>query len=367
VTNLRIAALVTTVSLAAAAGMAWGQSSFTLIQPSAGLSGSRVTGVSGDGTVVVGYSTNISAGAVMGYRWTRGVGREDFSNFPEIPAGRVADAVSGDGLTLVGSYSTGLFRWSASTGTQIVLRFPNETSTIAVAASNDGSVVVGYASVFNPPGPPLSQRAFRWTTDAGYQDLTGFDHAQAEGVSRDGNVAVGYTVDGRAFRWSTQDGYQALDSSGLGAWAAARGVSGDGSTIIGTAGSRPFRWTASTGMQDLGLPQGRNSAVPLHINFDGSVIACATAAGHYLWQQGSGYTPVETVLSQAGIGLPSGYTDLAIEGLSDDGRTIVGELTLGGSLRRGFVAVVPSPSGTAIVLGGLALASRRRRVQPRCA
>jgi probable HAF family extracellular repeat protein len=95
------------------------------------------------------------------------------------------------------------------------------------------------------------------------QDLgtLGGDQSAAYGVSADGSVVVGETINAagyyRAFRWTAAWGMQDLGTLG-GGWSKAYGVSADGSVVVGGAEnavrqSRAFRWTAAGGMQDLNI------------------------------------------------------------------------------------------------------------------
>jgi probable HAF family extracellular repeat protein len=64
----------------------------------------------------------------------------------------------------------------------------------------------------------------------------------------------------RAFRWTAARGMQNLGTLG-GDRSEARGVSADGSVVVGWAYNaaghdRAFRWTAAGGMQDLGTLGG---------------------------------------------------------------------------------------------------------------
>jgi uncharacterized membrane protein len=73
-----------------------------------------------------------------------------------------------------------------------------------------------------------------------------------------GTTLVGFGPSGRpAVRWTADTGIDALDGAGSVTGDFARGVSADGSVIVGRArgaafiDTRPFRWTASTGMVPL--------------------------------------------------------------------------------------------------------------------
>ncbi len=99
----------------------------------------------------------------------------------------------------------------------------------------------------------------------GLGDLGG--DSQARGVSDDGSVVVGASqspntvgvFDREAFSWTNGTGMVGLgDLAGSKFHSFAFGVSGDGSVIVGqsrpTTGTEAFRWTSGSGMVGLGRP-----------------------------------------------------------------------------------------------------------------
>ena len=188
------------VLLSLAALPAHAQFSFTGLGDLAGGSfSSQASGVSSDGSVVVGRGE--SASGTEAFRWTQ--------------AG---------GMVGLGDLPGGVFFSSAR------------------GVSSDGSVVGGR-------GESASGEAFRWTSGGGMVGLGdlaggGFD-SQAYGVSSDGSVVVGYgeSASGfEAFRWTQAGGMVNLKDflitngvSGLTGWTLNRatGISGDGTTIVG--------------------------------------------------------------------------------------------------------------------------------------
>jgi uncharacterized membrane protein len=130
------------------------------------------SGVSGDGTIIVGGS---SAGA---YYWTEETGNVRFG-----PG--AARGISGDGRVIVGVNSSGAFRWTAEDG------FESLGDGVAYAASTNGAVIVG--------GGGSSNQAFRWTESDGMMrlgTLPGTTSSGASAVSSDGSIVVGSSLSG---------------------------------------------------------------------------------------------------------------------------------------------------------------------------
>lgn len=111
---------------------------------------------------------------------------------------------------------------------------PGGAHSLGHAVSADGSVVVGRSS------STAGDRAFRWTSSGGMQDLgvpLGGSHSTGLAVSADGSVVAGaYSGSGfnnRGFRWTTAGGMQSLGVLAGGQDSMALSVSGDGSAVAG--------------------------------------------------------------------------------------------------------------------------------------
>jgi probable HAF family extracellular repeat protein len=228
-------------------------------------------GVSADGSVVVGSSSDLEAS-----RWTQATGRVGLGNL-EWAFGSASGA-STDGSVVVGYSGDGLlfsfeaFRWTQATGMVglgYLLSGGGGYSSGASAVSADGSVVVGSSSDFGFN----TQEAFRWTQATGMVglgDLAGgsFDSA-ASGVSGDGSVVVGYSqsVNGQeAFIWNSAQGMRSLQQVltndyglDLTGWSlnVANAISADGLTIVGS-GTNPNglteAWIASLDGEPVSQP-----------------------------------------------------------------------------------------------------------------
>jgi probable HAF family extracellular repeat protein len=162
---------------------------------------SMATAVSGDGSVIVGWSGAV--GSQMAFRWTAGTG---MTAIPLASTGRgaLAAATSADGSVVVGEMfrtTSGVeaFRWSAPTGMATLGAFSTGGSTMysyAQGVSADGNMVIGYSTT------PNGQEAFFWTPQGGMvnlldaltaagADTTGWLLSYAYAVSADGRFIVG--------------------------------------------------------------------------------------------------------------------------------------------------------------------------------
>jgi probable HAF family extracellular repeat protein len=250
--------------------------------------------------------------------------------------GSLASGVSADGSVVVGiAYNADgqyrAFRWTVDGGMQDLGTLGGRYSR-AYGVSADGSVVVGVAQ--NAAGWP---RAFRWTVDGGMQDLgtLGGRWSEAYDVSADGFVVVGWSPNAarqyRAFRWTVDGGMQDLGTLPGGGWSVARGVSADGSVVVGVAQNaagddRAFRWTAAGGMQDLGTLLGGVHSWAYGVSADGSVVVggAENAAGQgraFRWTASGGMEDLNTTYASL---LTNGSILWEARAISPDGRYIVG-------------------------------------------
>lgn len=210
--------------------------------------GSRATGVSADGSIVVGSSDSGDpfGFGVEAFRWTSGTGMTGLGSLPAVGTASSASGISADGSTVVGSGaasghpSSVAIRWTAG-GLERITFVPQASE--ATAVSTDGSVVVGWAALGG------FQQAFYWTSASGtvgIGDLPGGSSGSfALATSADGSVIVGrsFSATGQeAFVWTAGTGMQELDQAladlGLAlpaGWTltSATGISADGQTIVG--------------------------------------------------------------------------------------------------------------------------------------
>jgi probable HAF family extracellular repeat protein len=213
---------------------------------------SAATGVSGDGSVIVGTLTAPDYAGRSAFRWTVQTGIVEFGGLSS-GAWTYGLAVSGDGTTTVGhidvpSISTPS-RWNAAGIPASFSVCSGQCRAYAQAVSNDGSVVVGYTESFGP--------AFRWTSATGSVDLpvpTGATALRAFSMSGDGRV-VGCTTassqGGEATVWTASRGlinlntYLPTRGVDLTGWYLSHvyGISADGRVLVG-AGRHPLMFEA---------------------------------------------------------------------------------------------------------------------------
>ena len=245
--------------------------------------------------------------------------------------------VSDDGQVVVGTAfppsgtppgtSIEAFRWTATTGVQLLGTLPGEPISLATAVSADGSTIVGYSG---PGGGIFGNRAFRWTSTGGMQDLgtlsTFAPETRATAVSGDGSVIVGMSFDGQSFaalHWTAATGMRQLASFPNGS-SIATAVSADGATVLLNSGSNGgpgvpvaspgWRWTAATGLVPLGLYDlvGLSSGGDVIIGTRGSG---GNGRDSYRWTNATGWVLLPRPPTSDGT-FP--------KDISQDGRVVVG-------------------------------------------
>lgn len=309
------------------------------------------------------------------FRWTAHsglVGLGFFSN-PSPPEG-VALGVSDDGSVITGvtgfNGTNTAFRWTADSGLVPLSGLPPGLQMIrAYGISGDGETIVGLmqrrvdgeegiCTVAELSDGRCMSSAFRWTSESGVVGLDTTDLATA--VSQDGSVIVGLGLQAgvtQAFRWTADRGVVPLgDLAGGGFFSKAHAVSRDGSVVVGEAfssnGIEAFRWTADGGMIGLGdLPGGLFQSTALGVSGDGSVVVGTSAiqsgeVGAFIWDAVNGMRHLQSVLATEYEVDLSGWSLQSAEAISDDGRTIVGfgRHAIGQSLyREAWIVRLDSP------------------------
>lgn len=217
---------------------------------------SLATGVSADGSVVVGYGDgkdpdpNFKFDVYQAFRWTQNSGRVGLGWINQQEKFSQAFGVSADGTVIVGTDAAQAFRWTQAEGMVGLGKGPGALGCRANGVSADNSTIIGF-NTYNDVND--NNRAFRWTAAEGFVDLgvlPGDQFSEAKAISADGTIIVGQSgtkfVSGRAFIWDKTNGMRDLKevlvagNPSLVNWTlrSATGISADGKTIVG-AGANP--------------------------------------------------------------------------------------------------------------------------------
>jgi probable HAF family extracellular repeat protein len=321
-----------------------------------GIFKSLATGVSADGSVVIGQSS--SASGTEAFRWTVCGDIEGLGDLAGGPFLSVANGASANGCVVVGYSDSDVgpeyeaFHWTQGSAMHGLGDLPEGSFySEGRAVSADGSVVVGFGHSAD------GMEAFIWKdlngngqVDVGEEmqglgDLPGGDHySWATGVSSDGTVVAGraYSASGHeAFIWKDLDADGQVDTgehmqplgdlAGGEFYSVAHDISADGLVVVGSSqshsGLEAFRWTAVEGMVGLGdLPGGTFYSLAYGTSSDGSVIVgWGNSSGEraFIWDQYHGMRDLKDALESYGVDL-SGWTLSRAYGISDDAVTIVG-------------------------------------------
>lgn len=196
----------------------WESGTLTDLGALTGSTKSEGTGVSADGSVVVGHHGNRYQNEAA-FRWENGT-MTNLGKANSNAAWTNVGDVSGDGKVMVGWWVDGntsygparyrqvSYRWTQSEGFVDLPALANFEQNFANATNLDGSVIVGSAIDLN--GSESTQnRAWRWTSASnttqsiedwliagGVTPAPGSLARTAEGVSEDGNVVIGYMNSG---------------------------------------------------------------------------------------------------------------------------------------------------------------------------
>ena len=164
---------------------------------------SEARDVSGDGSVLVGFSSS-SAGQ-SAFRYTVAGGMTDLGRLAGDTSNYIANGISTDGKVIVGnSQERGSFVWTAAGGMQSLAGISSRRSALETNAN--GSVIVGFDYL---PGSGNTSATF-WLGGAefnlkdyliaqGNTSIVGWDLRLANGVSDDGLTIVGTGIDPSGF------------------------------------------------------------------------------------------------------------------------------------------------------------------------
>lgn len=316
--------------------------------------GSFAYDVSADGTAAVGYSQDINL-VSSAFRWTTAAGMTQLQG-----GGSVALGISGDGQAAAGYFYNAdhseAYRWTAAGGLQ-ALGTGGFTSSHALGISADGDTVVGQLH-----GGGQTQ-AFAWTELNGLIALGYFQggtpFSTALDVS-DGGIVVGFgrlaTSETQAFfkdLAATGDPIQGLGYLTGGDYSFANAITPDAAHIVGastdaTNAVRAVRWTASA--PGYGGPVALDGGSSWYyseakgVSADGAIVVGSykIAVGDtdyqaFRWADGGSMQSLDLWLAASGVDT-TGWALNEAEGISDDGKTIVGYGQFNSSAYQAFLA-----------------------------
>jgi len=384
---------VTTVAISGSLALALGgvaaAQQFIPIGPLPGDLRSSVSGVSADGSVVVGTSSSGQAFSGRAFVWTAADGQVELQ-----PLGTWATvfAVSADGTTVVGMSNMAAgnnlgmpVRWVNGGPPELLLTNPAESGFnggAAVGVSGDGNVIAGEGDFNSMFGLVLG--SFGWTPETevfhlGFVEGSSIDfESLATAVSDDGSTIVGGAegdIDFQAYRWTAEDGVQGLGwLPGASGFSIATSVSADGS-VIGGQSTRPGGGFDAVYWTD-GVIASIPSIIPSSfwanavsgVSGDGSVMVglntgtSPAARRTFIWDAETGARSLETALQEEfGIDLmgwqlsdfPSPFNNNgSVNGISADGNAIIGTTLDPDTLEpSGWVAILTG-GGTSPDLNG---------------
>jgi|JI10StandDraft_1071094.scaffolds.fasta_scaffold34683_2 probable HAF family extracellular repeat protein len=301
--------------------------------------------ISADGTTVVGSSTTENQ-QVRAFRWTAAAGIT-----PLAPLSRDARGVSGDGSFAVGQSASLAARWDTAGGELMLGDLPGgSTNSFAWAISGDGMTIVGSGT------SAAGGEAFRWRNNegmVGLGDLPGGGFSStAFGISADGNTIVGSsssTLGREAFIWQSSNGMQSLgDLAGGLTNSYARDVSADGSVVVGfgsnsTSQSVAWIWDTAHGMRALPFVfGGAPSSSAWAVSDDGSIAIGSNNGQAFIWDAQNGTQSLHALLFGLGVDV-TGWFLTEATGVSADGRSIVGYGINPSGATEAFLAYIPEP------------------------
>ncbi|MBI5863558.1 MAG: hypothetical protein HZB38_03415 [Planctomycetes bacterium] len=292
--------------------------------------------LSSDGTAAAGWFHLNGGARVM--RWTIANGSEALTGSDTGFAEGLGCSGAGRVVTAFGGLYAGQtgYRWTQATG-WIVLPMPPDTWFIVPRAiSEDGMAIASWVIGY----PSGNVRPARWTESLGYEILHDVpaDDAYPVVISGDGSTIVGQSYP-RPFYWTQADGYTLIP---VGTSLAIRfGVSHDGRFVVGS--DEQSVWRFERVQQNL-LRLQRSDGTPLRgyprgVSGDGSIVVGKGSASAFIWDEAHGARDLAAVLTgEYGVDL-SGWTLTEAIGISTDGNVIAGNGLLNGQQTSWVVAL----------------------------
>jgi len=337
----------------------------------ANLGTSRITTLSADGRFAAGntqgqlFILDRSTGALTSQAMPVGLQSAD------------ASGISDDGTTVVGGDGFAAFRFDTTSGFSSLPASPGTIQIFEPALSRDGSTV-GFAQVLLQPFTTQAVVSINGSPTV-LSTPSGTSFARAQTLSPDGSLAfgalkIGSTQDQWLTRWDTASNtFEQLvqipgtnDEPDFFVSAATP----DGSVIVGESFSPQgfgFRWTPTEGLSIYDAPIAMRLR-PRAITDDGLTIVGEQRLGPNQFQAViADDTDFEPLLDMLLRDYPTIAPDLAgwtlteATGISGDGSIISGYGIDPLGIERGWVVNVPTPGSTGVVIFTAALSLKRRR------
>jgi probable HAF family extracellular repeat protein len=354
--SIKLAALVAaTISSLAAQG------TFTGL----GANNTIVTGMSGDGSIIVGTESTMGPA----FRWTKAGGVQVIGSIGAAPA------ISRDGSTIISDAkdAAGLTTaaiWMGGTNWKTLGGLPgakviDQGLSSGYAVSGDGSAVVGLAWVASGKA-----HGFRWDAQNGMVDLGSLqaDSSRANAISADGNVIGGWDAApgqggslGAYNYWRGVMWWQGLERlmNPFGFIGAVQGINNDGSVLVGRGCAisprHAYRFTAFDGQTvDLGalkrghLPDTKeqeDTSIALAVSDDGLVVVGYSGykppLDAFIYTEDTKMVKLSDYLTKVGVAIPAGWVLQNALAITPDGKSIAGTGINPAGGAEGFVVTLP--------------------------
>lgn len=308
-------------------------STITAIDILPGKASCTVSGISGDGQIVVGTATDSLGVNGEAFSWTAAGGLTGLGFLPG-GSSSVARAISKDGSTIVGDATSS---YSKPIGGTEAFRYRDGVMT---GLHGSTQLIMSQGWAVNADGTVItdSNGNRRWTAAGGVDQnatlYSGF------GVSDDGTVIVGRSSGFVAQRWTAATGAVDLPNT-TAPGSTANAVSGDGQVAVGNRNNVACYWSQSAGFVSIGKVGVISSA--LAVNHDGTLIVgrANTAAGGnteaFIWTPAGGMQSLTALLTAQKVDLSAWLykrvaTLVEATGVSADGQYVIGNGT-----KQGFI------------------------------
>jgi hypothetical protein len=214
--------------------------------------------------------------------------------------------------------------------------------------SRDGQTGLGWASVLSPNG--IIQIAFAWHRDSGWSAIPGVYRALA--ATDDMSVVLATLGEQGVLRFA--DGSMRLLQPLAGqAGAAGSAMTPSTEVIVGASGALVCRWNAGA-PEPLPVLYGTLASGASSVSDDGNTIVGTASYGGsttshaMVWRYGGGVFDVRVLLTHAGLDVSQWWLQNAVA-VSADGRTVAGNglhtLESGVQRQEGWVAYLPEGLG----------------------